>query len=145
MKFILRFFHEFSWWLLNTLISLCNSFVGYEGKDKPNLNFFSPAQRSRMVHEIMLRTRYGDEHQQFGMSHAMSHALLVYILVIMVLCQNNYREIFYNNFYKCFVHFVLRLLVHVQFEVRPQLWHKILQRLGVLRSTIRLVIAEMAL
>ncbi|KAF6023229.1 ANO4 [Bugula neritina] len=45
------------------------TFIDYQGPDVPQPNFFTPAQRSRMVHEVLLRTRYGDEQQQFGRNH----------------------------------------------------------------------------
>ena len=48
------------------LIVIFDSFIDYEGPDKPKPDFFSSAMRSRMVHEILLRTRYGEEQQQFG-------------------------------------------------------------------------------
>lgn len=42
------------------------SFINYKGPDTPQPDFFSSAQRSRMVHDILLRARYGEDHQQFG-------------------------------------------------------------------------------
>jgi len=48
-----------------------SSFIDYQGPDVPQPNFFTPAQRSRMVHEVLLRTRYGDEQQQFGRNHSL--------------------------------------------------------------------------
>lgn len=45
---------------------LIRRFIDYEGPNVPKQDFFSPAMRSRMVHEILLRTRYGEEQQQFG-------------------------------------------------------------------------------
>ena len=50
----------------NWLLYCMCRFVHYQGKDVEKPDFFSPAQRSRMVHEVLLRARYGMSEQEFG-------------------------------------------------------------------------------
>ncbi|XP_067946749.1 anoctamin-4-like isoform X2 [Watersipora subatra] len=52
-------------------------FIGYDGPDVPKPNFFSNAQRGRMVHEVLLRTRYGEEQQQFGVRRLFNQGIIV--------------------------------------------------------------------
>ena len=41
-------------------------FVNYDGKDVEKPDFFTPAQRSRMVHEVLLRTKHNPNTDHFG-------------------------------------------------------------------------------
>ena len=50
---------------LSPIVSIFR-FVNYDGKDVEKPDFFTPAQRSRMVHEVLLRTKHNPNTDHFG-------------------------------------------------------------------------------